>query len=169
MVTPSTIQKCWWKSTCIKNPAKEEEIKDSQQAKQAEQAKQAKLQDQLALLPAPSNGKERLSIDDFINPTNEIIVDNNIDIFASVVEHHTADKEGKEDTDDEDIEVAKVPTAKALDALEVVKLWQLQQESSQKSLLQAVDQIGMEIVHKKYQGAKQTMINSFFTTETSLE
>jgi hypothetical protein len=52
-------------------------------------------------------------------------MDNNIDIFALVVEHYTADKEGKEDTDDKDTEVAKVPTAIALNALEVVKLWQL--------------------------------------------
>jgi hypothetical protein len=161
MVTLSTIQKCWWKSICIKNPAKEDEIKDSQQAEQAERAE---LREQLAPLPAPGNGKERLSIDDFINTTDETIVDDDIDIFASVVEH-----QGKEDTDNRDIEVAKVPMAKALNALEVVKLWQLQQESSQKSLLRAVDQIGMEMVYKKYQGAKQTMINSFFNTETSLE
>jgi hypothetical protein len=49
-------------------------------------------------------------------------VDDNINIFASVVEHYTTEKEGKEDTDDEDIEVTKVPIAKALNALEVVKL-----------------------------------------------
>jgi hypothetical protein len=116
MVTPSTIQKCWWKSTCIKKPAEEEEIKDNQEAERAE------LQEQLALLSTPNKGEERLSIDDFINPTDETIVDDDINIFALVVEHHTADKEGEEEIDEEDIEVAKVSTVEALKALEVVKL-----------------------------------------------
>jgi hypothetical protein len=163
MVTPSTIQKCWWKSTCIKKPTEEEEIEDDQEAERAE------LQEQLALLPTPNKGEEHLSIDDFINPTDETIVDDDINIFASVVEHHTADKEGEEEIDEEDIEVAKVSTVEALKALEVVRLWQLQQETSQKSLLQAVDRIGIEIVRNKHRGAKQTTINSFFNVETSLE
>jgi hypothetical protein len=49
-------------------------------------------------------------------------VDNNINIFALVVEYHTANKESEEEINEEDIEVAKVSIIKALKALEVVKL-----------------------------------------------
>ena len=96
-------------------------------------------------------------------------MDEDWDIFALVVEHHSADKEGAEedfedfeDFEDEDIEAEKVSTAKALDALETVKLWKLQQEYSSQETLQALDRIGREMAQIKISGAKQMKLYSFF-------
>ena len=128
-------------------------------------AERAKLQEQIESLPAPAEDEERISLNDFISPENEIIVDDDRDIFASVVERYSADKEGAEEEYEEgDIEVEKVSTAKALEALETVKLWKLQQEEdTSQDTMQALDRIGREITRIKISIAKQTTLDGFFT------
>jgi hypothetical protein len=86
-------------------------------------AGQAELQEQIESLPPPAKGEERISLNKFINPESKIIIDDNQDIFASVVERYSTDKEGiEEEYKEGDIEVEKVSTAKALEALETVRL-----------------------------------------------
>jgi hypothetical protein len=158
-VVQETIQRCWIKSTLIK-PAKQEPILEDDQG-----TERAKLQEQIESLPPPAKGEERISLDEFINPKSEIIVDDDQDIFASVVERYSADKEGAEEEEYEegDIEVEMVSAAKALEALETVKLWKLQQEGdTSQDTMQALDRIGREMARIKISTAKQTTLNSFF-------
>jgi hypothetical protein len=158
-VTQETIRRCWIKSTLIKAVEQEAIVEDDQAAERA------KLQEQIESLPAPAEDEERISLNDFISPENEIIVDDDRDIFASVVERYSADKEGAEEEYEEgDIEVEKVSTAKALEALETVKLWKLQQEEdTSQDTMQALDRIGREITRIKISIAKQTTLDGFFT------
>ena len=156
--TQETIQKCWWKSTVIKKPEGVEVITEEDQ-----QAERAELQEQIEQLPLPAKGEERMSLYDFINPDTETIIDDDRDVFASVVERYSADKEGTEEEFEEgDIEVEKASTAKAIEALEYVKLWKLQQEGTCQETLQALDRISREMAQIKISGAKQTTLDSFF-------
>ena len=110
----ATIQKCWWKSTVIKKP-KEITIEDDNQ-----QADRDDLETQINTLPGIT---DPLTIAEFIQPTAEVIDDQDGDIFISVVERYSQYKEGEEETDDEsDIEVEKVSTTEALRCLDTVRL-----------------------------------------------
>jgi hypothetical protein len=104
-----------------------------------------------------------MSLYDFINPDTETIIDDDRDIFASVVERYSADKEGAEEEFEEgDIEVEKASTAKAIEALEYVKLWKLQQEDTCQETLRALDRISRGMAQIKILEAKQTTLDSFF-------
>ena len=83
-VTPTTIRKCWVKSTLIK--LLEEPAEDNQAAERAE------LQAQIAQLPI----ENPLPLNEFLNPNDETVLDEDEDIFASVVEHYSVDKPGEE-------------------------------------------------------------------------
>jgi hypothetical protein len=91
-------------------------------------------------------------------------VDDDRDIFASVVERYSTDKEGaKEEYEEGDVEVEMVSAAKALEALETVKLWKLQQEGdTSQDMMQALDRIGREMARVKISIVKQMTLNSFF-------
>jgi hypothetical protein len=78
----------------------------------------AELQAQIASLPI----KDPLSLNEFLNLESETILDEDSDIFASVVEHYSVDKEGDESYESDIEEVEKVPTTEALRCLEIVKL-----------------------------------------------
>ena len=87
-----------------------------------------------------------LSIDEFIEPPQEVVEDDDRDIFASVVERYSTDKEGEEEPIEEgDIEVEKVPIKEAIKALETLKLWEIQQENGEILALQTLERIGRRI------------------------
>jgi hypothetical protein len=68
-----------------------------------------------------------MSIEEFIQPVDKIINDNNDDIMASVVERYGADKEGEiEEIEDSDVEEEKVAISKAIRALKTLKLYKIQ-------------------------------------------
>jgi hypothetical protein len=116
MVTQEFIKKCFWKSTVFKKPANQETriIEDSEEEQRTE------LQVQIIALPGIIDA---LSIDEFLEPLEEDINDNDEDIFMSVVERYSGDKEGEEEPIEEgDIEVEKVPIQEAIKALETLKL-----------------------------------------------
>ena len=124
-VTTDIIQRCWWKSTLIKKPTP----KDLAQIAELEgdtiivddgSADRIELWDQITQLPI----ENPLSLDEFLNPEDEIIVDNNEDIFASVVNHYAITRPGEEE-ESSDKDVKKVDTAEALRAVETVKMWKL--------------------------------------------
>jgi hypothetical protein len=98
----------------FKKPANQEVIEDSEQEQHIElQAQIIQLLDIINLL----------SIDEFIEPPQEVINNKDKDIFASIVERYSTDKEGEEEPiEEEDIEVEKVPIQEAIQALEVLKL-----------------------------------------------
>jgi hypothetical protein len=114
MVIQKTIQKCWWRSIVIKKPIVEGEVIEEDNSA----AERAELQAQIASLLI----KDPLSLNEFLNPESETILDEDSDIFALVVEHYSVDKEGDESYESDIEEVEKVPTTEALRCLEIVKL-----------------------------------------------
>ena len=106
---------------------------------------------------------DALSIDEFLEPLEEDINDNDEDIFMSVVDRYSRYKEGEEEPIEEgDIEVEKVPIQEAIKALETLKLWEIQQENDEMSVLQTLEQIGRRIQQNKLQSMKQSTLHSFF-------
>jgi DDE superfamily endonuclease/Fission yeast centromere protein N-terminal domain/Tc5 transposase DNA-binding domain len=158
-VMQETIRRCWIKSTLI-NPTEQDPTSEDDQA-----TERAELQEQIESLPPPTEGEERISLNEFINPESETIMDDDRDIFASVVERYGTDKEGvEEEHEEEDIEVEMVSAAKAVEALETVKLWTLQQKGdTSQDTVQALDRIGREMARMKISTVKQTTLNTFFT------
>jgi hypothetical protein len=109
-VTTDCIKRCWRKSTVIKKP--EEPVTEDDEA-----AERAELQEQIAQLPI----ENPLSLNEFLNPVDEIVIDEDDDIFISVVDHYSIDKLGEE-SESSDEEVEEVDTAEALRCIETVKL-----------------------------------------------
>ena len=62
-----------------------------------------------------------LSLDKFLNPEDETIVDEDEDIFTSVVDHYAIARLGEEEESSNE-EVEEVDTAEALRAVETVKM-----------------------------------------------
>ena len=71
----------------------------------SEQEQRAELEAQIVLLLGV---QDPLSINEFLKPAQEVIKDNNRDIFKSIVERYSADKEGEKLIEEEDIKVKKV-------------------------------------------------------------
>lgn len=91
-------------------------------------ADRIELRDQIAQFPI----ENPLSLDEFLNPENEIIVDKDKDIFTSVVNHYTIARPGEEEeSSEEEEEVKKIDTAETSRAIEIVKMWKLQKGDSQ--------------------------------------
>jgi hypothetical protein len=160
-VTIDTIQRCWWKSTLIKNPTPENlaqmaELEGDTIVVDDGSADRIELQDQITQLPI----ENLLSLDKFLNLEDEKIVDEDEDIFISVVNHYAVARPGEEEESSDEEEVKEVDTAKALRAVETVKMWKLQKGDSQD--LQALDRLAREITQYKISAASQTTIHRFF-------
>ena len=86
----------------------------------SEREQRAELQAQITALLGITDS---LSIDEFLKPSSEVINDDDRDIFESVVERYSTNKEGEEELpEEEDIEVEKVLVKKAIKALETFRL-----------------------------------------------
>jgi hypothetical protein len=156
-VTPHTIQRCWWKSTLIKKPVPGELEGDTIIVDDGS-ADQIDLQDQMTQLLIDN----LLSLYEFLNPEEEIIIDTDEDIFTSVVNHYAiSGPDEEEESSDEEVE--EVDTAEALRAVETVKMWKLQKGDSQD--LQALDRLTREITRYKVSVAHQTTIHRYFKSK----
>ena len=102
-------------------------------------ADRIELRDQITQLPIENPP----SLDEFLNPEDEVIINKDEDIFTSVVNRYTVARlvEGEELSDEE--EINEVDTAEALRTVETVKIWKLQKGNSQDP--QALDRITREI------------------------
>ena len=124
-ITIDIIQRCWWKSTLIKRPTPEELEGDTIIVDDGN----VDLQGHIAQLLI----KNPLSLDEFLNLEDETIVDEDEDIFTSVINYHAVPRLGeKEELSDEE-EVWEVDTAETLRAVEAVKMWKLQKGDGSKS------------------------------------
>src|SRR5436305_1051097 len=144
MVIKKTIQKSWVKSTCVKEPIVEGiEAEEAKRAiQEAEdiyfgeiQAQQLELQAQINTLPPPTNSEERISLSEYIDPSTEAIVDDDEDIFATVIENYTIEEEGDKSEDENNIEEEKVSNKEVEELIERLKLWSIQQEETENSSL----------------------------------
>ena len=91
-----------------------------------------------------------------------MIIDENTDIFETVVAHYSIEKEGEESEESDGEEEPIVLTTEALRCLEVIKSWKLQQEEVDTSIAHALDRLEQEIVRSRASRAKQTDIRGFF-------
>ena len=89
-------------------------------------ADRIELRDQIAQLPIENS----LSLDEFLNLEDETIVDEDKDIFTSIVDHYTITRPGEKE-ESSDKEIKEINTAEALRAVETVKMWKLQKGDSQ--------------------------------------
>ena len=113
-MTETTIQRCWKKSTLIRQM---EITEQSTTATEIDQ--QIELQAQLNSLPI----EDPLSLDEFLNPEAEAIIDDNINIFEVVVVYYSIEKEGEESEQNSNGEEEPiVSAAKALRSLEILRL-----------------------------------------------
>jgi hypothetical protein len=155
-VTRDTIKRCWVKSTLIK--AEDTiDIDDSTEDYIIvdDGTDRAELRQQIAQLPIESS----LSLDEFLNPEDEIIVDNDDDIFAAIVECYSIDKPSKEE-ESSDEEIEQITDTEALRMVERLKLWKLQRGTDQD--IRALDRIEREIIGVGSSTAHQTTILRFF-------
>jgi DDE superfamily endonuclease/Tc5 transposase DNA-binding domain len=154
-VTSTSIQKCFWKSTCISKPM-DLSIEDYQLASDAV----AQLQAQIALLPGIS---DPVSANEFIQPLDEQINDDINDIFDFIIESYSEDTEESEAINDEvDFEAPKVNISDAIKAIECLKLFELQQETGEVGNISALERIERGIYQKRCNSQKQTTLDSYF-------
>jgi hypothetical protein len=106
------------------------------------------------------NSRSRTSFPRIPKPRRREIVDEDEDIFISVVNHYAVVRPREEEESSDEEEVKEVDTAKALRAVETVKMWKLQKGDSQD--LQALDRLAREITQYKISAASQTTIHRFF-------
>ena len=143
-VTAETIQKCFWKSTITTKPDN-----NTCDLGNTESPEIDELRSQIARLPG---GDDPLSIEEFINPIEEVIDDNDDDTMAFIIEQYSSNKEGEESEPEEgDIEVPRVPINEAIQALEVLKLFTIQQDNDDTLISQALDRLGRDLLLKKQQ------------------
>jgi hypothetical protein len=107
-----------------------------------------------------NNSRSRTSFPRIPKPRRREIVDEDEDIFISVVNHYAVVRPREEEESSDEEEVKEVDTAKALRAVETVKMWKLQKGDSQD--LQALDRLAREITQYKISAASQTTIHRFF-------
>jgi DDE superfamily endonuclease/Tc5 transposase DNA-binding domain len=158
-VTRDTIKRCWVKSTLIKkSDSTEESAEDSTEdcIVVDDGTDRAELRDQITQLPI----ENPLSLDEFLNPEDEVIVDEDDDIFTTVVEHYSIDKPGEEDELSDTEEVEQIDETIALRAIETIRLGKLQRGTDQD--IKVLDRIEREVVRYKSSIAHQTMILRFF-------
>ena len=142
------------KSTLIKKPGDSTEdtiIVD-------DRTDRANLQDQIAQLPI----ENPLPLDEFLDPEDETILDEEDDIFEAIVAAYSSNQADEEGESSDEEEVKQVEDDVALRAIETVKLWKLQKGTDHD--IKALDHIEREIVRYKSSQAHQTTILRFFKT-----
>ena len=110
------------------------------------------LQDQIAQLPI----ENPLPLDEFLNPEDETILDEESDIFEAIVAAYSSNQADEEGESSDEEEVKQVEDDAALRAIETVKLWKLQKGTDHD--IKALDRIEREIVRCKSSQAHQTTI-----------
>ena len=106
-VTPGVITRCFWKSTCVSKPldlANSLDPNDQQQV-------QEQLQAQIAMIP---NILDPLLLEEFIQPIDEQIIDDESDILNTVIESYSQDLEDKDISDEKEVEIPKITISEAL-------------------------------------------------------
>ena len=103
-----------------------------------------------------------IPLEEFIQPIDEQIIDNENDILNTVIESYSQDLEDKDISDEDEVEAPKVTIFEAIQALERLKLFELQQENGEASNILALERIERAISLRKSLAFKQSTIESFF-------
>jgi hypothetical protein len=103
---------------------------------------------------------------EFIDPVDELINDNNDDIIASVVERYSGDIAGEaEEVKPNDIEEDDVSITDIIRALELLKIHQLKSKHRSALHLSNLDKLGKDVMAEKCSRGKQSTITSFFVSK----
>jgi hypothetical protein len=152
-VSSTTIEKCFWKSTCISKPGISSDsdiIEDCQATTQ--------LQSQMALLP---NISDLISVTEFVQPLDEQVIDDQDDIFDFIVESYSLDLDDQEEAIDNDIEAPKITISEAIKALDCLKLFELQQDIGERANISALERLERGLYQRKQLNYKQKTLESF--------
>ncbi|KAI0996328.1 hypothetical protein K3495_g11853 [Podosphaera aphanis] len=144
------IQRCWWKSTLISGP-------DSQELEPGFYTTQSEeLEAQIAGL-----FRDPIPIRDFFEPDEEIIVEEDSDIFEAIVNRYSIiDGDGDGDGDDEfeEIRPSISEVSKALDTLQSFIF--IGKNGGKISVFKALNQIGNEISQERRDRFTQSSIDN---------
>ena len=113
------------------------------------------MQAQIAQLPI----ENLTSLDEFLTPEDETIIDEDGDIFAALVERYSIDMLSVEEESDEE-EIEEVTDADALISIERLRLWKLQKGN--RDDIKALDRVERETLCHKSSVGNQTTILRFF-------
>ncbi|TQS36153.1 hypothetical protein Golomagni_03402 [Golovinomyces magnicellulatus] len=99
-VSPTCVQRFWWKSTVLGQPVGLEIVEENLEADRDE------LQKQINEIPGT---EDRLSVGEFIELGSKVVDDEDQDIFASMIERYSTDRAGiVKEAEEGDIEIEKV-------------------------------------------------------------
>ena len=160
-VTSITIEKYFWKSTCISKPENSRTLSSttSEQDYQLTSEAMVQLQAQMVSLPGIS---DLISVNEFIQPLDEQI-DNNIDnIFDFVIESYSYE-ESEAVEDNSDSEVPNIAISEAIKAIECLKLFELQQDIGEKGNILALERIERGIHQNRCNYQKQKTLDNYFS------
>jgi hypothetical protein len=117
------------------------------------------LQNQIAQLLI----KNPLPLDEFLNPEDKTILDEEDNIFEAIVAAYSSNQADEKGESSDEEEVKQVGDDTALRAIETVKLWKLQKGTDYN--IKVLDRIEREIIQYKSSQAYQTTILRFFKPE----
>ena len=104
-----------------------------------------------------------MSISQFINPTNEIVDDEDDEILEKVIEAYAEGNERDHETDEEEINITPVRISEALTALSQLRLYEEQQEYGDKELIRRLNHFEQIIRAREAGGMQQCTITSYFS------
>ena len=104
-----------------------------------------------------------MDIDEYINISDEVIEDEDNDIFEAIIERYQTSEDTKIDKEDEgNIKLLRITDSEALKALEVLKSYEIQQENGSEVMLRALDSVEKWIYASCIQTKKQKLIERYF-------
>jgi hypothetical protein len=151
-VTSTTIQRCFIKSTIVpKLDENEVEIADDAADREALQAQMTQI----------LGVQDLLTVEEFINPPAEEIIDQDQDIMEAIIETYSQDQE--EDVGEEgDGEIEPlVPISEAIRALETLQRFEVAREDGSQNI-KALDSLARELWTLQISKKSQRTLDSFF-------
>ena len=108
-----------------------------------------------------------MSIEDFVNPQEETVEDQDDDILQDVIEQYSQLTATQDDSDEDEEPLPAVKISDALRALATLKLYEEQQEVGNKDFILQLEQAERVIQTRLADGAKQQRIERYFGAKTS--
>ena len=132
-VTDSTISRCYWKSTIIEKPANRTVIDEGMAEREA-------LRVQILAVPGI---QDPLSVDEFIEPLAEEVVDEDSDIIEAIVAIYGRDENEDEEEVEGEPEEPPPLLADAIEALMTLQRFEMSRDDGSRSI-RALDQLSRE-------------------------
>lgn len=157
-VIATTIKNCWIRSQCYDwsgTESTDDQWSDSQ-------GLLAFILDDLVTLERQGQIRERMTIQNFLNPVTEEVVDADEDIFEAIIARN--DEERETESDEEVEQVPTVSLSEAISALKVLQTYE-EQQGGDPALTKTLRQRERELDLRKAAGLRQSNIHSFFGTK----